>query len=93
MDSKKEIWKQSILDSLNGIKQAEVSPFFVNKTLYHIRQNQSQTNQKFILSLRISFSILSVLILLNLFAIYHSNQSKKLAEFKSSLNNNLELYE
>ena len=93
MDTKKEIWLKGVLDSSNGIQQAEASPFFVAKTIHFIHHKQAESKRSINFTFQLSLIILGILMILNLFTLYRSGQTKNLAELKSALNNNLELYE
>ena len=93
MQSEKEIWKDEVLNSTTGISSAEVSPFFVAKTLNRIKEYQKEISPENVFRFKLAILSLSVLLMLNLFVVYRFQSNKYNTETKSTLTSNLDLYE
>jgi hypothetical protein len=93
MNSNKEIWKDEVINSLNGLQSAEPSPFFVPKTIQRIRDFKNDLSPEIRFRFNVAALTLSFLLIINILVLFKSQSNKKYADSKISLLNNLELYE
>lgn len=93
MKADKEAWKEEVMQSLNGIQRAEISPFIFTRIQEKTKHSRNEESIVPLPKLAMAFAAVLLLCALNVSAIKHFVPSKKMQQNAYSFSNiNYNLY-
>ena len=93
MKTDKEVWKEEVMQSLNGIQRAEISSFIFTRIQEKIKHSRSEESIVPLPKLAMAFAAVLLLCALNVSAIKHFVPEKKMQQNAYSFSNiNYNLY-